>query len=88
VGRAPTSPSPKVDGEPVVPLTDKLVLACTTTARIELVGYRIGGAREPGRFCIDLVRVPEGSRRAAAPPAARRGSACTASASGWVFRVA
>jgi hypothetical protein len=62
IGKRPTSPSPRAD-EPVRPLTDKLVLACTTTAngqRIELVGYLIGGAREPGRLCIDLVRVPEG----------------------------
>jgi hypothetical protein len=63
LGKAPTAPSPRIEGEPVRPLTNKLVLACTTTAsgqRVELVGYRIGGAREPGRFCIDLVHVPEG----------------------------
>jgi hypothetical protein len=62
LGRAPTSPSPAIQGEPVRPLTDKLVLACTTTAsgqRTELVGYRIGTG-EPGRLCVDLVRVPEG----------------------------
>lgn len=63
VGKPPTTPSPVAGDEPVRPLTDKLVLACTTTAngqRIELVGYRIGAAGERGRFCIDLVRVPEG----------------------------
>lgn len=63
VGGPPTTPSPQIDGEGVGPLTDKLVLACTTTAsgqRIELVGYRIGAPGERGRFCIDLVRVPEG----------------------------
>lgn len=62
VGKPPTSPSPPVD-EPVRPLTEKLVLACTTTPsgqRIELVGYRIGPPGGHGRLCIDLMRVPEG----------------------------
>ena len=62
VGESPTSPSPRID-EPVRPLTDKLVLGCTTIPngqRIELVGYRIGTPGDRGAFCIDLVRVPEG----------------------------
>lgn len=62
VGQSPTSRSPRME-EPVRPLTDKLVLGCTTTPngqRIELVGYRIGTPGDRGAFCIDLVRVPEG----------------------------
>ena len=62
VGESPTSPSPRID-KPVRPLTEKLVLGCTTTPngqRIELVGYRIGTPGDRGAFCIDLVRVPEG----------------------------
>jgi hypothetical protein len=63
LGKPPTSPSPALRGGPVRPLTDKLVLACTTTPngqRIELVGYRIGLPGEHSQLCIELVRVPEG----------------------------
>jgi hypothetical protein len=63
VGKPPTAGPPGGRDEPVRPLTDKLVLACTTTAsaqRIELVAYRIGTPGGRGRLCIDLVRVPDG----------------------------
>jgi hypothetical protein len=59
IGRAPTAPSPRVEGEGV-----RLVLGCFTlpnAQRIELVGYRIGNRHFPrGHFCIDVTEVPSG----------------------------